>query len=232
MKEFPAFLANPFAMTITGGSLAILVGGLVTAPCVSLYLAHDLVLTGRTSLHSLDSTMSFILTLLTIALAYPTVLAFGHVLLQSAPPSSSTQMVQLRRALKEISADQRVLGTGTLRCWSIGATAPLEDTSYTALDSSVNASTDSSPRTSRFNSPRGKSGDPSYAQASLFTKPGEGTPLVISLLVHVHPDISDEDAMAVTRMAWSKLSYAAELRGSGGGGEVSVGIKRGWEGVE
>ena len=62
---------------------------------------------------------------------------------------------------------------------------------------------------------------------------GEGAPLVVSLTVHVHPDVSDREVLEVTRMVWGKVGGAVGVKGkAGAGGEVSVGVKRGWDGVE
>ncbi len=49
-------------------------------------------------------------------------------------------------------------------------------------------------------------------------------------MVHIHPDTSDREVLEVTKMVWGKVSGAVKC--SAGGGEVSVGIKRGWEGLE
>lgn len=53
-------------------------------------------------------------------------------------------------------------------------------------------------------------------------------------MVHVHPDASDRDILDVTKYAWVKVSDAVGLRSKGalGEGEVSVGVCRGWDGVE
>jgi hypothetical protein len=60
-----------------------------------------------------------------------------------------------------------------------------------------------------------------------------GTPLVVSVNVHVHPDASDRDVLEVTKYTWTKVSGAAGVGGKGrmGEGEVTVSIKRGWDGV-
>jgi hypothetical protein len=58
---------------------------------------------------------------------------------------------------------------------------------------------------------------------------GTEAPMVVTLMVHVHPDVSDRDVLEVTKMVWGKVNGAVK---SGGGGEVSVGVKRGWEGLD
>lgn len=212
----------------------------------------------RTSYHTLDSSLSLLLTILTIALSYPSTLAFGHVLLQTAPPASSSQMKSLRRSIKDISSDNRVLGVGTLRCWSIGATTPLPDytpsTPTFGLYSGTNSpapSVPSSPRTPFSPSPNDSPTRPPFSTSSSIhpslypsrhdaSKEGPDTPLVVSLIVHVHPDTSDKDVLEVTKTVWTKLSSAVNggsrgkrmgIMGGGAEGEVTVSIKRGWDGV-
>ena len=182
-----------------------------------------------TSLTSLDSALSLLLTVLTAALSYPPTLAFGHVLLQTAPPPSAPQMKQLKKVIKDVNADQRVLGVGTVRCWSVGATTPQEEVvsgswwSLTPSNSSPN-----SPRLSSF-------GDSPVHSPTRngFPKSDHGsTPLVVSLTVHVHPDVSDRDMLEVSKYAWVKVNGAVGTKRKGlSQGEVSVGVKRGWDGV-
>ena len=169
-------------------------------------------------------------------------------------------MKALKRALKEVADDQRVLGVGTVRCWSIGATAPSEDSPVISHERSGSisdpGSTQSSPRTSVFNfSPSSSPVKPSFggihpsSYPSRSNRGGGITPLVVSLLVHVHPESSDRDVMDVTKMAWTKVSgavhggkHAGGASGNGVGGrgkggmtgvgEISVGVKRGWDDVQ
>lgn len=191
----------------------------------------------RSAFTSLDSALSLLLTVLTSALAYPPTLAFGHVLLQTAPPASTSQMKLIRRALKDVGSDSRVLGVGTVRCWSIGAATPLEDPQPYTSTSAPN-SAPSSPRTPQL----GLSPSVSPTRQDVFSPPpltalskdgGGGTPLVVSVNVHVHPDASDRDVLEVTKYTWTKVSGAAGVGGKGrmGEGEVTVSIKRGWDGV-
>lgn len=191
----------------------------------------------RSAFTSLDSALSLLLTVLTSALAYPPTLAFGHVLLQTAPPASAPQMKLIRRALKDVGADTRVLGVDTVRCWSIGATTAQEDSQHYTSTSAPN-SAPSSPRTPQF----GFSPTVSPTRNDFFSPPSltgrgkdgaEGTPLVVSVNVHVHPDASDRDVLELTKYAWTKVSGAAGVGGKGrlGEGEVTISIKRGWDGA-
>jgi len=54
--------------------------------------------------------------------------------------------------------------------------------------------------------------------------------MVVTLMVHVHPDVSDRDVLEVTKMVWGKVNGA--VKSGGGGGQVSVGEKWGWEGLD
>ena len=66
-------------------------------------------------------------------------------------------------------------------------------------------------------------------------EPEPYTPVVVTLVIHVHPDVSDRDILEITRAAWGKVDSAVGKggRGKGGGmGEITVSVKRGWEGEE
>ena len=70
---------------------------------------------------------------------------------------------------------------------------------------------------------------PSKYPSPFGSEKGGDAPLAVTLIVHVHPDMSDRDVLEVTRMVWGKVSGAVK---SGVEGEVSVGVKRGWDGLE
>lgn len=188
----------------------------------------------RSAFTSLDSALSLLLTVLTSALAYPPTLAFGHVLLQTAPPASAPQMGLLKRALKDIGSDHRVLGVGTVRCWSIGAAAPSPEPRrhITSAPNSV----PSSPRTQFTFSPSASPTKGDFLSALSLGAKGKdaaaATPLVVSVQVHVHPDTSDRDVLDLTKYAWMKVHGACGVSGMGrtGQGEVTVAVKRGWDG--
>lgn len=217
------FLSNPFTLSIAG-------------TCALLFFASLVVPTA--SLTSLDAVSSLVLTFLTGTLAYAPAVAFAHVLLQTAPPASSSQMKALRRALRDVADDRRVLGLGTLRCWTINAgkvgpeasstsSAPNSRRgSFTAVRPSISTI---SPSTQAFtDSPRAS--QDVVALLSAKQESDTDAPFVVTLVVHVHPDSSDRDVMEVTRISWSKLSSAINSRQSAG--EVSVQVKRGWEGAQ
>ncbi|CAK9785843.1 hypothetical protein CC85DRAFT_287658 [Cutaneotrichosporon oleaginosum] len=215
------FLSNPFTLSIAG-------------TCALLFLASLVVPTA--SLSSLDAIASLVLAFLTASLAHPPAVAFAHVLLQTAPPASSSQMKALRRALRDVADDRRVLGLGTLRCWTINAgkmepeamttssAPPSRRGSFTAIRPSVSTI---SPSTQAFtDSPRA-----SQDIVAQLTREGDtDAPLVVTLVVHVHPETSDSEILEVTRVSWSKLSSAISCRQSAG--EVSVQVRRGWEGAQ
>ncbi|BEJ11492.1 hypothetical protein CspHIS471_0109140 [Cutaneotrichosporon sp. HIS471] len=216
------FLSNPFTLSIAG-------------TCALLFLTSLVVPTA--SLHSLDAVASLVLTFLTGSLAYAPAVAFAHVLLQTAPPASSSQMKALRRALRDVADDRRVLGLGTLRCWTInaGKVGPEASTinsapnsrrsSFTGMRPSISTT---SPSTQAFTDSAQVSQDV-VAQLSGKKEGDTDAPLVVTLVVHVHPDSSDRDILEVTRISWFKLSNAISSRQSAG--EVSVQVKRGWEGA-
>ncbi|WRT70500.1 uncharacterized protein IL334_007498 [Kwoniella shivajii] len=249
VSRFSSLLANPFSLTIAGVSAGIGLSSLIVPP---------------SALHSLDSFISLILTILTCALSYPPTVAFAHVLLQTAPASTQTQMTSLRKAIKDIKDDRRVLGLGTMRCWMITAgkgsfedryeysttTTPTHSRSVSASGSG-SFSTPSSPKF--FNQAQ----SPSFKQFSFDTPSSypsaygntttnqqgqaknkdDGASLVVTLIVHVHPDSSDRDILEITKMSYTKLEYAISSNPGGLGinrrdGEVSISIKRGWEGLE
>ena len=49
-------------------------------------------------------------------------------------------------------------------------------------------------------------------------------------MVHVQPDISDRDVLELTKWIWGKVNSA--VKSNSLGGEVTIGVKRGWEGWE
>lgn len=148
-------------------------------------------------------------------------------------------MKLLRRATKDITGDSRVLGVGTLRCWSIGATSPPVEITPPSNPPSAPGTAPSSPHASSFSfSPLASPSrlDFSSMRSSAYaseSKHAEDTPLVVSLIVHVHPEASDRDILDVTRQVWSRVSAAVGQRGGRqkDGGEVTVSIKRGWDGA-
>ena len=67
-------------------------------------------------------------------------------------------------------------------------------------------------------------------------EPEPYTSVVVTLVIHVHPDVSDRDILEITRAAWEKVDSAVGMKGRGsngaGMGEISIGVKRGWDGGE
>jgi len=52
------------------------------------------------------------------------------------------------------------------------------------------------------------------------------TKLSVSVVVHVNDNVGDKDVLDVTRFVWNRVSGAV------GEGEVTIAVKRGWEGME
>ncbi|WWC72408.1 uncharacterized protein I206_106370 [Kwoniella pini CBS 10737] len=238
VSQFAPLLANPFTLTIAGSSAGIVVSSLLVHP---------------SALHSLDSFISLILTILTCALSYPPTIAFAHVLLQTAPSASQTQMLSLRKALKEIKEDRRVIGLGTMRVWAITAGKGSFEDRYppTPSHSQTNSLTSSpnfdsgkffSPPTTpsrkqSFDVPNHMNYPSPYGNLSTKQIGDDGAPLVVTLTVHVHPDSSDKDILNITKFSYLKIENAISSNPGGLGiakrdGEVSIAIKRGWEGLE
>ncbi|OXG54445.1 hypothetical protein J010_00826 [Cryptococcus neoformans] len=218
VSRYSALLANPFSLTVVTSSLGILLSTMIVPP---------------SSLHSLDALISLLLTLFTSSLSYPPTIFFAHILLQTAPPSSTPQMIGLKRALREIKEDRRVLGLGTVRCWavSVGKGGWNEFENHGQSSASRQGSIASSPVVT----PRGSTEFPPFP-ASTFSsllkdKEEPSAPLVVTLTVHVDSDLGDQEVLDVTKMAWSRVH---QVVGKGGGerGEVGISVKKGWEGVE
>jgi hypothetical protein len=190
------------------------------------------------SLKGFDAAASLILTLLTGALAWPPAAAFAQILLQTAPPAASVQMKAIRGALRDVADDRRVLGLGTFRCWAIDAGKPVTSTvgPPSAPSSRAGSMHISSPSVSAFmrttatelNNTLGLFMKGTHAGQTVTTT--VQVPLVVTLVVHVHPETSDRDVLDITRSSWTKLNGAVNGR-SRGEGEVSIQVKRGWEGA-
>lgn len=180
--------------------------------------------------------MSLLLTILTAALSWPPTSTFAHILLQTAPPAASVQMKALRGALRDVAGDRRVLGLGTFRCWAIDAGKPVTSTTGPpSQPSSNNVSLSiASPSASAFMRSASSTNIPNTLGLSLSTTKTEvetaQVPLVVTLVVHVHPDTTDREVLDITRTSWTKLNSAVNGRTSNEG-EVSVQVTRGWEGV-
>jgi len=192
-------------------------------------------LTTSDALKRVDSAASLLLTLLTGALAWPPCAAFAQILLQTAPPAASVQMKALRGALREVADDRRVLGLGTFRCWAIDAGKPVQaaNPGPPSAPSSRNASLHiSSPSVSAFM--RTTTAELNNTLGLFMQQKSEvataQVPLVVTLVVHVHPETTDREVLDITRTSWTRLNAAVNGR-SAGEGEVSVQVKRGWEGA-
>ncbi|WVN89534.1 uncharacterized protein L203_104759 [Cryptococcus depauperatus CBS 7841] len=218
VRRWPGLMSNPFTLTVVGGCLGILISANIVP---------------YSSLHTLDSLISLLLTLFTSALAYPPTVFFAHILLQTAPPALTPQMTKLKSAFKDIKSDRRVVGLGLFRCWSVGAGKGGWDLHIPAeaLNKGESSTRNLSPmpstefyfQSSEFSAPHTAS---LSSVSSLKNEPS--VPLVITLAVHVDPDVSDYDMLEVTKLAWNKLQHVV----SEGEGEVSIQVKRGWEGIE
>lgn len=227
----PSYLSLPFVAqhSVLGNPFSLSIAGVTAILSVAAVLAPS------DSLKAFDAAMSLGMTLLTGALAYPPTVAFGHVLLQTAPPATTLQMKSLRRALRQVADDRRVLGLGTLRTWAIdgGKVGPETIVVNSAPPSRRPSISTISPSTLAFTSSPQTSSSmvPTLGSLGRTSVSTSHVPLVVTLAVHVHPDSTDADMMDITRLAWTRLSGAIGVDGRPGEGEVSVSVRRGWDRV-
>jgi hypothetical protein len=85
---------NPFSITVIACTGSLLFGGLALPPA---------------ALPSLDKAVAILETLLTFHVSYPASIAFGQVLLQTAPPERSIQMIALNKSLREVEGHPLVV---------------------------------------------------------------------------------------------------------------------------
>lgn len=160
----------------------------------------------RFHMGTLDTSLSLILAVTTLLLSYPPTVAFGHVLLQTAPSPSSDQMRAIRTALEQIEADERVRDIANVRCWRVGAGSG-----------------------ARFSGPlrRRPPGSPTSPYTSFVpVDPAAGpAQLVVTIIISLADSASDVDVLAVTKMAWGRLSKA--VNDGEGTGEVCVMVRKG-----
>lgn len=101
-------------------------------------------------------------------------------------------------------------------CDSTSSRHPLNRTNRS--DSVVSLNDDSAP-----SSPDA----PSFPRRDSGKQDADGnTKLSVSVVVHVNDNVGDQDVLDVTKYVWNRVSAAV------GEGEVSVAVKRGWEGMD
>ncbi|KAH6902019.1 hypothetical protein BKA70DRAFT_678515 [Coprinopsis sp. MPI-PUGE-AT-0042] len=158
-----------------------------------------------------DLCLSSLIAVVTFNVAYRACVVLGAVLLQTSPPRGlpSGKMESFLRAMREIERHPDVLHLPAPHIWQLTASA--------ASLSSSSASSISSPAPgSRI--PQSKA------------QPDQ---LVVTLQLHVKPDLADDDVLALTKWVWEKcvgaLGGYKEFRevGEVGGPEISVGVVRG-----
>ena len=228
VQRFNSVLANPFSLTVIMSSACILLGSW-TVPGYDMIVPLTTKLIRRSGLQSLDSSLSLILTILVCALTYPSTLAFGHVLLQTAPAPSSQQMTSLRKSVRDVEGDRRVLGMGTTRCWAIstGLSFADQDIPPSRPGSISAAPSRRASWSSSIYSPQLSPSPTSEKPSFNFGGHDEGVPVVVTVTVHVAEDLGDRDVLEVTKDAWNRVSAVV-----GADSEVSVCVRRGWEGVD
>lgn len=123
---------NPFTLSVLACTGALLVGGLALPSCVYPLprppgLAPLLTLEPcdcSSSLPGLDKAVAILETVLTFAVSYPASIAFGRVLLQTAPPQRAVQMINLTKSLKEVEGHPLVVYLAVSRSLSKPALSP------------------------------------------------------------------------------------------------------------
>lgn len=131
-------------------------------------------------------------------------------------------MKALRSALQDVAADKRVLGLGTLRVWAINAgktekeEAPFVPSAPPSRRASISTP---SPSTAAFTDIKVDLDADKSAMA-------QHVPLVVTLVVHVHPESSDRDIFDVTRLAWNDINGAVNTDRDS---EVTIDVRRGWD---
>lgn len=132
-------------------------------------------------------------------------------------------MKALRRALQDVAADKRVLGLGTLRVWAINAgKTERDDTPFirSTPPSRRGSISTPSPSTAAFTDLKV---DLDMDNKSAMS---HHVPLVVTLVVHVHPESSDRDIFDVTRLAWNDINGAVNTNRDS---EVTIDVRRGWD---
>ncbi|SPO30418.1 uncharacterized protein UTRI_06348 [Ustilago trichophora] len=194
-----ALLANPFSLTVLFFSSALLFAGL-TMPSIQV-AALDKVLAG------LESVSMFYV-------AYPASVALGKVLLQTAPPESSPNKQQLKRALKLVEQHPLISYVPPPNLWQL--TPPTSALVQADRGSGMLSGGGASGRGMHFGS--------------------KTASLVASVTVFLRAEATDEDCFEMTKWVWEKLApsvgagrglMAGEmLRGTQRAGELTVCVKR------
>ncbi|CDZ97417.1 Putative Zn2 transporter MSC2 (cation diffusion facilitator superfamily) [Phaffia rhodozyma] len=220
-------LTNPFSGCVLICTAGLLFGGLILPP---------------DSLANLDKTVAVLETVLTFVVSYPASIAFGKVLLQTAPPERSVQMIALDRSLREVEGHPLVVHLAPPRIWRLvhhHASSVLPSSKQTSQESTSGSGLNSSSSSRRINSFR-----PANSAIGLNTGANANAAmsasaclLIVTLVVHVRDGATDSDILEVTKFAYDKCATAVgaprlgrSIQQSGeigGEGELTVEVRKG-----
>jgi hypothetical protein len=170
----------------------------------------------------MEKALALVETILAFWLAYPASIAFGKVLLQTAPPQDAIQTLALKKAIREVEAHPSVTRVSRPHIWQLTPHSP----SHKSAQVTPTRPKPISRATSHYNRRERseKSGD--------WSNSGAFSILVANIVVHLRADVESRKVIEVTRMAYEAFDNAMGSRRSGHkwamrGGELSVMVMRG-----
>lgn len=170
----------------------------------------------------MEKALALIETILAFWLAYPASIAFGKVLLQTAPPQDAIPSLALKKAIREVESHPSVTRVSRPHIWQLTPHSP----SHKSAQVTPTRPRPISRATSHYNRRERseKSGDWSDSAGSSI--------LVSNIVVHLRADVESGKVIEVTRMAYEAFDNALGSRRCGHkwamrGGELSVMVMRG-----
>lgn len=231
----PTIFSNPFTLAVAGTCSIALIGSLV------LPVHH---------LDALDKALSMLETFLCYWIAYPSAVAFGTVLLQTAPASKTVQMNAFDLAIKEITQHRSVIKVAPPHIWQLTPFQPdtlVDDRPYaspahsrrTSLAEGFLHSRQTTPKTAQLAEllkqvyPQRRKSSAGGSRFGVKGKSG-GCILVATVVIHVVEDSDTATVLEITRLAYERCASAMGLsrdKKRGGewemGGELTIAVQRG-----
>ncbi|KAJ9125411.1 hypothetical protein QFC22_000371 [Naganishia vaughanmartiniae] len=205
---FERYLDNPFSSA-------------VSACCIAAMLVQAFVPVGQVDLA--EKALALAETILAFWLAYPASVAFGKVLLQTAPPQDALQVLAIKKAIREIEAHPAVTRVSRPHIWQLTPCNPRN----TMLPVAPSRPKPISRATSHYNrTERSETHQRRHSNAA------GSSILVANIAVHLRADLEARKVTEVTRLAYDAIDNAIGTRKSKdkwatGGGELSVMVMRG-----
>ncbi|KAJ9107856.1 hypothetical protein QFC19_002762 [Naganishia cerealis] len=202
------YLDNPFSSA-------------VSACCIIAVLAQAFVPVGQTDLS--EKSLALVETILAFWLAYPASVAFGKVLLQTAPSQDALQVLAMKKAIREIEAHPSVIRVSRPHVWQLTPYNPRNTTTPV---------TPSRPKPiSRATSHYNRTERSETRQRKLSNTSGSSI-LVANIVVHLRADVEARKVLEVTRLAYDAIDNAVGIcktkdKWATRGGELSVMVTRG-----